>query len=588
MKQFLKIFLAVVLAMMLGGFLLLISTVAIVGAISGSMSARPTFVVQEKTILKIDLKGRQREYVQADPLAFLLGEKRQELSLHKQLQAISTAKENPNIVGIYLDAKDWRTGTASAQALRKALADFKESGKFVIAYGDQYWQSTYYLCSVADKVIVNPHGSIDLHGLSATYGFFAGLLDKLGVNVQVFKVGTYKSAVEPFIRKDMSAENREQTLLFLNEQWASILSDISESRQIDQNELNKAVDKIMQFDYAESYIEGKLADMLFYRSEAENYLKILVGAAEKDKLIFASVDELCSIAQPTTKITDQIAVLYAEGEITDASEALYDSEPYIATSLLKEIQSLKKDENVKAVVLRINSPGGSAYLSEQIWKELSELKTQKPLIVSMGDVAASGGYYIAACADRIVANPATLTGSIGVFGIIPDFSGLIKKTGVTFDNVKTNPYADFHSTIEPLDETEKRALQAYVEKTYRLFLQRCADGRDMGMDSVARIAEGRVWSGVSAERIGLVDELGDLDKAISIAADYAQISEYVTVNYPRQKDLFTLLLETSPMQIKAMLSPFSNPLFEELRQINKLKNIAPVQARMPFDFNTAL
>ena len=588
MKQFLKIFLAVVLAMMLGGFLLLMSSIAIVGAISGSMSARPAFVVQEKTILKIDLKGRQREYVQTDPLAFLLGEKRQELSLHKQLQAISTAKENPNIAGIYLDAKDWRTGTASAQALRKALADFKESGKFVVAYGDQYWQSTYYLCSVADKVIVNPHGSIDLHGLSATYGFFAGLLEKLGVNVQVFKVGTYKSAVEPFIRKDMSPENREQTLLFLNEQWNSILGDISESRQIDQNELNKAVDKILQFDDAESYIEGKLADVLFYRSEAENYLKILVGVAEKDKLVFASVDELCSIAQPATKITDQIAVLYAEGEITDASEALYDSEPYITTSLLKEIQSLKKDENVKAVVLRINSPGGSAYLSEQIWKELSELKTQKPLIVSMGDVAASGGYYIAACADRVVANPATLTGSIGVFGIIPDFSGLIKKTGVTFDNVKTNPYADFHSTIEPLDETEKRALQAYVEKTYRLFMQRCADGRDMGMDSVARIAEGRVWSGVSAERIGLVDELGDLDKAISIAADYARISEYVTVNYPRQKDLFTLLLETSPMQIKAMFSPFSNPLFEELRQINKLKNIAPVQARLPFDFNTAL
>jgi len=588
MKQFLKIFLAVVLAMMLGGFLLLVSTIAIVGAVSGSMSTQAAFVAQEKTILKIDLKGRQREYVQADPFAFLLGEKRRELSLHKQLLAISTAKENPNIAGIYLDAKDWRTGTASAQALRKALADFKESGKFVVAYSDQYWQSTYYLCSVADKVIVNPHGSIDLRGLSATSGFFAGLLEKLGVNVQVFKVGTYKSAVEPFIRKDMSPENREQTLLFLNEQWNSILSDISESRKIDQNELNKAVDKILMFDDAESYIEGKLADMLFYRSEAENYLRMLVGVADKDKLVFASVDELCSIAQPTTKITDQIAVLYAEGEITDASEALYDSEPYITTSLLKEIQLLKKDKNVKAVVLRINSPGGSAYLSEQIWKELSELKNQKPLIVSMGDVAASGGYYIATCADRIVASPATLTGSIGVFGIIPDFSGLVKKTGVTFDNVKTNPYADFYSTIEPLDETEKRALQAYVEKTYRLFLQRCADGRDMSMDSVARIAEGRVWSGVSAERIGLVDELGDLDTAISIAADYAQISEYVTVNYPRQKDLLTLLLETSPMQIKAMFSPFSDPLFEELRQINRLKNMAPVQTRMPFDFNTAL
>ena len=588
MKQFLKIFLAVILAMMLGGFLLLMTVIGIVGVVSGSMSATPTYVPQENTILKIDLKGRQREYVQTDPLAFLFGEKRQEQSLHKQLQAISAAKENPNIAGIYLDAKDWRAGTASAQALRRALTDFKESGKFVVAYGDQYWQSTYYLCSVADKVIVNPHGSIDLHGLSATYGFFAGLLEKLGVGVQVFKVGTYKSAVEPFIRKDMSPENREQTLLFLNEQWNAILSDISESRRIDQDELNKSVDKILMFDDAESYIEGRLADMLCYRSEAESYLKMLAGMAEKDNLVFASVDELCTMPQPATKITDQIAVLYAEGEITDASESLYDSEPYITASLLKEIQSLKKDENVKAVVLRINSPGGSAYLSEQIWKELSELKTRKPLIVSMGDVAASGGYYIAACADRIVANPATLTGSIGVFGIIPDFSGLIKKTGVTFDNVKTNPYADFHSTIEPLDETEKRALQAYVEKTYRLFMQRCADGRDMGMDSVARIAEGRVWSGVSAERIGLVDELGDLDTAISIAADHAQISEYVTVNYPLQKDLFTLLLETSPMQIKALFSPFSDPLFEELRQINKLKNIAPVQTRLPFDFNTTL
>ena len=589
MKQFINTFIAVILGLIVGGFLLMIGTIVVVSTITGSISSETTFIPKEKTILKIDLTGREREYIQTDPFAFLFGEDRQELSLQKQLQAISAAKNDPKIAGIYLNAKNWSTGIASAQTLRKALADFKESGKFVVAYADQYWQSTYYLCSVADKVIVNPQGSIDLHGLQATRSFYTGLMQKLGINMQIFKVGSYKSAVEPFIRKDMSAENKEQTLLFLNEQWSSLLEDIGGSRGIDTQELNRKANGILMFEDASFYIEHGLADTLLYRSETEKYLKELTETSEKKKLNFASVDEVCAIAQaPITNTVNEIAILYAEGEISDTSESLYNNTPYITPSLLKEIESLKTDENVKAVVLRVNSPGGSAYLSEQIWKELNDLKREKPLVVSMGDLAASGGYYIASCANLIVAEPTTITGSIGVFGIVPDFSGLIGKTGITFDDVKTNPHADFPTLVEPMNEVEKRAMQAYIEKCYRLFLQRCSEGRNIAIDSIAPFAEGRVWSGVSAEKIGLIDALGNIETAIRFASDLARISEYNTVNYPKQKDLLTLLLESGAMQLKLLLSPFDKEVLKEFYDVNRLKNIAPIQARIPFDMNTTL
>ena len=591
MKQFFKTFAAVVAGIFVVGMIQTTIMSVVMLSMIGALSKSPTYSPKENTILKIDLHGQEREYAEPTPLAFLSGKKRQEISLHKQLQAICIAKIDPRISGIYLNAKNWQTGIASAQTLRKALADFKESGKFIVAYADQYSQSTYYVCSIADKIIINPSGTIDLHGLSATCGFYLGLMQKLGINMQIFKVGDYKSAVEPFSRKNMSAENKEQTQLYLNELWNSLINDISESRQINPQYLNKAIDGILAFGEAASYLQNGLADTLLYRSETESYLKELTFITAKEKLKFASIDEVCSIEQiSSNKKADKIAILYAEGEISDVSKEFspYDSEPYITSGILKEIQTLKNDEQVKAVVLRVNSPGGSAFLAEQIWKELSDLKAKKTLIVSMSDLAASGGYYISSCANLIVAEPTTITGSIGIFGIIPDFSGLIGKTDITIDNVKTNTYADFPSVTKPMDENEKCAIQAYVEKGYQLFLKRCAEGRTTPVDSIAKVAGGRVWSGTSAMKSGLIDVLGDLSVAIEFAADYAEIGDYIIENYPKQKDFFTLLFEDPMKQLKYACSPLGAEEESILAFIYRMKNIEILQTRLPFEINTNL
>lgn len=592
MKHFFKTFAAVVLGIFAGGFILLIGAVAFVSFMVGSLNSEPSYEAAPNTILKIDLNGREREYINANPFAALLGEKQKDLSLQKQLQAIRTAKMDRNISGIYLNAKSWVTGIASAQALRRTLQDFKESGKFVIAYADQYTQAAYYLCSVADRVIVNPQGSIDLHGLYAERNFYTGLMQKLGITAQIFKVGTYKSAVEPFMRTDMSEANKLQTSLYLNDQWDYILSEIGESRSVSPQTLNGEVNNILSLNETSYYEEIGLADSLLYRSDMEKLLIEMTGVSSKKDLKIASVDEVCSIKPVQSgKVSDKIAVLYAEGEITEAAmnRDIYDTEPSITSRYLKEIQDLKDDESVKAVVMRVNSPGGSAFLSEQIWKELNDLKAVKPFIVSMGDVAASGGYYISAGANLIVAEPTTITGSIGIFGIIPDFSGLLGKTGITFDEVQTNKHANFPSVIQPMDETEKQSMQAYVERGYRLFLKRCSEGRRMPLDSMAKIAEGRVWSGVRAMELGLVDELGDLDKAIQLAADYAQINEYETVNYPKQKDFFSLLMKNGPTQITtSFFYRFSSNDMRDLLFIYRLKDIEKIQARLPFEMNTSL
>ena len=593
MKSFFKIFIAVVSGIIAGGIVLFLGVVVFISLISGVFSSDVEFVASPNSVLRIDLSGREREYVISNPFLSLLGEEGKELSLQKQLQAIHRAKVDRNISGIFLNAKDWSTGLASAQSLRRALADFKGCGKFVVAYADQYTQSAYYLCSVADWVILNPQGVIDLHGLYSSRGFYLGLMEKLGITAQIFKVGAYKSAVEPFMRVGMSKESREQTLLYLSDQWGFLLNEIGEDRGIVSSVLNEEVNGVLSLRGASHYLEMGLVDSLLYRSDVECFLKDLAGVSQKDELKLASVDEVCSIGGGVKNgSSEKIAVLYAEGEIRDfvPERGFYSSERYITPDFMGEVQKLKDDESVKAVVLRVNSPGGSAFLSEQIWKELNDLKKVKPFIVSMGDVAASGGYYISAGANLIVAEPTTITGSIGIFGIIPDFSGLIDKTGIVLDGVGTNDHADFPSFSDPMDSTERRLMQANVERGYSLFLDRCSIGRGISTDSLALIAEGRVWSGIRASENGLVDVLGDLNRAIELAADYAQISQYEVVYYPKEKDFFSLLFNGGMGKgiISSLFFPFNQKYFNELLYLYDLKDIDRIQARLPFGTNIFL
>ena len=464
------------------------------------------------------------------------------------------------------------------------MTDFKESGKFIVAYADQYAEDMYYLASVADKLIVNPQGSIAWHGLASQTIFYKDLLKKIGVDMQIFKVGTYKSAVEPFIATEMSDANREQVSVFLNSIWGHLLEDVSTSRNIPTETLNLYADQVMDFKQAEEYVTYGLADTLMYKDGVLRYLKEISGREPDESLSTLSLDEMKNVKRntPKDKSGNIIAIYYAFGEIDDTNSS---EEGIHAQKVIKDLRKLREDETIQAVVLRVNSPGGSAYGSEQIWHEVELLKAEKPVIVSMGDYAASGGYYISCAADYIVANPTTLTGSIGIFGMFPNMENLLTdKLGLHFDVVKTNNLADMGTFSRPFNHAEKEALQNYINKGYELFVKRCADGRGMRIEAIEKIAEGRVWTGATAKELGLVDELGGLDKAIEIAAQKADIENYSLINYPAKSSVFSTLLEQGKddyinNQMKGTLGEY----YEHLKFVQKLKEADRIQARMPFD-----
>ena len=481
------------------------------------------------------------------------------------------------------------TSYASLQEIRNALLDFKESGKFIIAYGDSYTQGLYYLSSVADKVLLNPKGMIEWRGIASAPLFYKDLLQKLGIEMQIFKVGTYKSAVEPFTSTEMSPANREQVTAFIHSIWGQVTEGVSASRSLPVDSLNAYADRMLMFYPAEESVQCGLADTLIYRNDVRNYLKQWVDLKEDDRLPVLGLNDMINVKKnmPKDKSGNIVAVYYASGEITDYSGSSASEEGIVGTKVIRDLRKLKDNDDVKAVVLRVNSPGGSAFASEQIWHAVKELKTKKPVIVSMGDYAASGGYYISCVADTIVAEPTTLTGSIGIFGMIPNAKELSEKIGLTYDVVKTNKFADVGNIRRPFNEDEKTLMQMMIAQGYDTFVSRCAEGRNMTKEAIEKVAEGRVWTGEAAKELGLVDELGGIDTALEIAVKKAGLEGYTVVSYPAKQDFLSSLLDTKPTNyVEAQI--LKSKLGEYYQQFGMLKNLTErsmIQARIPFELN---
>lgn len=548
-------------------------------------SSETETVVPPNSVFTLELKGTIQERYQPSPVDQFFEDQISTYGLEDILNAIQKAKENDLIKGIYLHTGALSCSAASLQAIHRALADFKQSGKFLVAYADAYTQGGYYVASVADKVIVNPVGSLSWHGLASETMFLKDFLAKIGVKMQIFRVGTYKSAVEPMMSTEMSPANREQTQAFLESTWKSILNDVSASRHISADSLNLLADRNMDFQPAETYVSSGLADTLMYQDEVLSYLKSLTGLSDEDDLKTLNLDEMTRVkaTAPKSKTRDVVAVYYAYGEIDNGSSS-YD-EGINSEKVTKDLRDLRKDKNVKAVVLRVNSPGGSAYGSEQIWREVSLLKAEKPVVVSMGDYAASGGYYISCAAHKIVAEPTTLTGSIGIFGMMPDASELLNdKLGLHFDGVKTHKMADMGSMSRPFNAEESALMQQMVNQGYALFTKRCAEGRHIPLEELCKIAEGRVWTGSMAKELKLVDELGGLDTAIQLAAQLGKVKDYNLQTYPAKEDFLTQLLNTrTDRYIHSQLQETFGEYYRSFDWIRHLGQSDRLQARLPFN-----
>ena len=562
----------------------IIGVISILGMVA-STDATPK--VNDNSVLVLDLNGVMQERSEDDFYGFLTGGEMSSLGLDDLTEAVEKAKADDNVKGIYIEAGMFAPdGPASVQALRDKLVDFKKSGKWIVAYGDQYTQSAYWLCSVADKVIVNPEGMVDWHGLCTETMYFKDLMAKFGVKMQIAKVGKFKSAVEPFFADKMSDANREQVSVYLNGIWGNIVKDVAQSRKLDAKTLNAYADSLVTFSSADDLVKMKLVDQVAYYDEVRADIKKRLGLDEDDKISQVSVSQMC--AQPNkNKADDRIAVYYAYGDIvSDAEDGMSQGSAICSGNVVPDLEELMDDDDVKAVVLRVNSPGGSAYASEQIWRAVTRLKAKKPVVVSMGTYAASGGYYISCAANYIYAEPTTLTGSIGIFGMFPDVSGLlIDKLGLKFDHVKTNKNSQFGTTSRPFTEEEMQYLTNMVDRGYKTFTKRVSDGRKIPVERVYEIAEGRVWLGQDALKIKLVDAIGGIDQAVAKAAELAKVKEYRTKAYPAKADMWESLLNRASSEggnyldgkLRATLGEYYAP-FMYLKQLDRQDAI---QARMP-------
>ena len=590
MKDFLKFTLATVTGIILSSIVLfIIGMVTLFGIVS---TADTETIVKKNSVMMLDLNGVLVERTQESPLGILsqlFSDDSNTYGLDDILSSIKKAKENENIKGIYLQASMLGTSYASLQEIRNALLDFKESGKFIIAYGDSYTQGLYYLSSVADKVLLNPKGMIEWKGIASAPLFYKDLLQKIGVEMQVFKVGTYKSAVEPFISTEMSPANREQVTAFINSIWGQVTEGVSASRSLPVDSLNALADRMLMFYPAEESVQCGLADTLIYRNDVRDYLKQWAELKEDDRLPILGLSDMINVKKntPKDKSGNIVAVYYASGEITDYSGSSASEEGIVGTKVIRDLRKLKENDDVKVVVLRVNSPGGSAFASEQICHAVKELKTKKPVIVSMGDYAASGGYYMSCMADTIVAEPTTLTGSIGVFGMIPNLKGLSEKVGLTFDVVKTNKFADLGVIMRPFNQDEKALIQMSVAQSYDTFISRCAEGRHMTKEAIEKVGEGRVWTGEMAKELGLVDVLGGIDTALEIAVRKAGIEGYTVVSYPAKQDLLSSLLNTKPTNYveSQILKSKLGEYYQQFGMLKNLKERSMIQARIPFELN---
>lgn len=587
MKDFLKFSLATVTGIIVSSVLFLFISILLIFSIVSSSEMETT--VHKNSIMMLDLNGALVERNRESPFDFLLGNDYNVYGLDDILSSIKKAKENENIKGIYIQATSLAASIASLEEIRNSLKSFKESGKPIVAYGDNYSQGLYYLSSVADKVLLNPQGMIEWKGLAATPLFYKDLLDKIGVEMQIFKVGTYKSAVEPFISTEMSPANREQMNAYLNSVWGQITSDVAEARKVSADSLNALADRMMMFYPAKESVKCELADTLMYKNDVRDYLKARMGIDKDDRMPVLGLKDMINVKKnvPKDKSGSVIAIYYAYGEIDSEGSSSVDETGIRSKKVIKNLRELQENKDVKAVVLRVNSPGGSSFGSEQIWYAVSQLKKEKPVIVSMGDYAASGGYYISCDADTIVAEPTTLTGSIGIFGMFPNAKGLADKIGLSADVVKTNQYADFGTLTRPMNEGEKGLMQMNVNKGYDTFLTRCSEGRGISKEKLDKIAQGRIWTGSKAKELGLVDELGGLDRALEIAVAKAGVETYTVMSYPEKENFFENLLNTDPGNyIKArMLNGKVGEMYKQFSILENFDKCDRIQARVPFELN---
>ena len=576
MKNFWKMTLATVVGLLL--FSIVCTGISIFFFVAIAASTSQTTVIKQDAVYHLKLKGSVVDRVDSDEYAEFMSvfsKTDKPIALDDFKATLIEAANNDNIHGVYLEVGSLSAAPASIQAMRSALQDFKESGKFIVAYADNYSQNTYWISSIADKVYLNPMGNVMLYGVNMSGFYFGETLKKIGVKMQVFRVGTFKSAVEPYVSDHMSEANKLQMSSLANGIWSAMLTDIAESRKLTVEQLQAFADNGDFMAETEIALQKGLVDSLCYESAMNDVLENLVG----NKPNKYSLSKIKSTITPEKYKQNKIAVLYASGAIDGGSKEGIDSE-----DICQELQKLAKDSSVKAVVLRINSPGGSAFGSEQMWHAAQMLKEKKPLVVSMGDYAASGGYYMACNANKIVAEPTTLTGSIGIFSIIPDAQGLFDKVGLAIDGVSTAKYAAMGDISKPMTTDEKILFQNTVNRGYELFVKRCAQGRDMTIDEIKKVAEGRVWLGEQALKLGLVDELGGLDKAVAIAAELAEVDKYAVKEYPAKKDLFTKIMEDFQMNASARVMAKQLGEYAAYYEAFQKANAAMgIQARIPYE-----
>lgn len=563
--------------------------ISIVGMIASESASTQ---VKDNSVFVIKLSGILQERSEDNnPFSSLLGnDNTEQMGLDELICAINKAKDNEDIKGIYLEGGLLSfDAPASAQQLRDALVEFKKSGKWIIAYADQYMQMSYYVASVADSVFLNTTGMIDFKGLGGKSQYMTGLYEKLGIKMQATRVGKYKSAIESVTRKNMSDDDREQRTAYLKGVWKHMLKDIADSRKVSTEQLNQlASDSIIAFADANDYIKAHLVDKLMYPEEIKNVVKTKLGIDDDDDINQLLLSDMAGVDAEKKEKGDEIAIYYAYGEIIDSNAGgLFPSHSIVGNKTVEDIAELADDDDIKAVVLRVNSPGGSAIASEQIWHAIELLKAKKPVVVSMGGLAASGGYMISAGANYIVAEPTTLTGSIGIFGLIPNLTGLATdKLGITFDGVKTNRFTDYEDNLvfSKENEVELLHMQHYVDRGYEKFLSIVAQGRKMSRDEVHTIAQGRVWLASDAINIKLVDQLGSLDDAIKKAAELAKSKKYYTTAYPGQEDWMDNLFKKDEKgsyldsQLRTILGDFYEPIME--MRLDQQRN--RLQARLPF------